>query len=291
MDLSFFPNEYIKGLSKVNFNNLYEIRLRVGFAVLLKFSDKTLYLGKDGQTLLEENAIICSKLDVDTVIKNVTECSLYAFNERIKSGYLTTGQGVRIGLAGECVFENEKILTIKNFTSLNVRIPHEIIDCSQKIFEKIFVPKNNFLYNSLIVSPPTFGKTTILKDLARKIDKLNCGDILIIDERGEFSNVKGQNIDIVQYSNKLYAFEYSLRSMAPKIVITDELSTKNDWVCVSDASNCGVCVLASCHARDISDLKRKKYFKKGVFDRIILLKSTGQAGVIDSIYNNEFNRL
>ncbi len=289
MDLSFFPERYVGILNKVNLIELYEIRLRIGYPVLLKFPNKTLYLGDCGETLLEENALICVQNDINDIINNVTEHSLYAFNDMIKNGYLSTNQGVRIGLAGECVFENGKIITIKNFSSLNIRIPHEIRNCSENFYNKIYNKKDNYLFNTLIISAPLYGKTTVLKDLARKIDKEDYGSILIIDERDEFVNVKGKNIDSIKYSDKLYAFEFSLRSMAPRVVITDELTTENDWQCVFNASNSGTAILASCHARTIEDVICKKYFKKGVFERYVLLKSSGNAGVLDCVYDGEFN--
>ncbi len=145
--------------------------------------------------------------------------------------------------------------------------------------------------NTLIISPPAKGKTTILKDLARKIDaKLNI-PILIMDERGEFASVKGKNIDVIKFGNKLYSFNYGVRSLSPMVVITDELSEKNDWICASNAANSGVKIIASCHGGNIDEIKRKEYFINNVFERYVVLKNLQKPGMIDGFYNELLNKI
>ena len=149
MDFSFFPENYQKSLDNVNLSKLYEIRLRLNFPVKINVDGINLYLCENGGTFFKNNALICEKTDIEHVIKQVTENSFYAFNENIKNAFLTTKSGFRIGLAGECVFENENVQTIKNISSLNIRISHEIIGCSNNLIPYI-INNDNFL-NSLII--------------------------------------------------------------------------------------------------------------------------------------------
>ena len=286
MDLSFLPNNIYNALKVVDLDKLYEIRLRKGFPILLNVNNDRLYLTVNGGKKVSNESIICQSEDIESIIKKVCEHSIYAYNDKICAGFLTTKDGIRLGLAGECVFEKDKILTIKNFSSLNIRIPHEIINCSKQIFNNITNEKS--IYNTLIVSPPFCGKTTILKDLARNIDYVFNFSILIIDERGEFSNVKGQNIDVLTYSNKEYALNVGVRVLSPNVIITDELCGESDWQCVKKASNSGVKIIASIHAETIDDVKKKEYFDKSVFDRYVLLKSCGQPGVLNKVFNGNF---
>ena len=137
------------------------------------------------------------------------------------------------------------------------------------------------------MSPPFKGKTTILKDLCRKINDNSDKAILLIDERSEFRNISGKNIDRVENSNKLYAFSYSVRSLSPEIVITDELSEKSDFLCAQSVVNSGVKIIASCHAACIEDLISKDYFIKNIFDRYVFLSNGSEFGKIDGIYNKE----
>ncbi len=288
MDLSFLPFEIYTSLQSINLDNLYEIRLRAGFPVLINIDNKRRFLNKLGSNNTNEY-VYCKTEELNSIILNVCEHSLYAYNDRICDGYLTTKDGIRIGIAGECVFEKNRIVTIKNFSSLNIRIPHEIIDCSKKIFN--YIVENNSVSNTLIISKPFCGKTTILKDLARLINlNLTCST-LIIDERGEFSNIKGQNIDILKFTNKEYALSVGLRSMSPEIIITDELYTVSDWQFAKRASNSGVKIIASVHAEKIQDLIFKDCFIKDVFDRYVLLESKSQPGVLDKVLNGDFVEL
>ena len=281
----FFPADICAALSTENYKNISELRLRTGYPIIINCCNQLAYLSKEGITLDRKKSLICSEKDISQIVLNVTERSLYAFNDRLKQGFITTKDGLRIGVAGECVLNEGQVVTIKNISSLNIRVPHEVTDCSSEIYEKIM---KNGIRSTLIISPPGQGKTTLLKDIALKINKNYNYNILIIDERGEFENVKGENIDSIKYSDKFYAFNYALRSMSPQIVITDELSSKSDWDCALAASNSGVKIISSCHAKNVSDLCKKPYFLEGIFERFAELRAYGRPGQTDRVLNENF---
>ena len=285
MKLKFLPEQLRQALNKLDLNLLYEIRLRVGYPVKLNYKNEVLYLSIYGMTSNKNDAIICTFNDVDYIIKYSTEHSLYAFNDKIKEGYLTVENGVRIGICGECVYSNNVLQTIKKFSSLNVRISHEIYGCSNQIFKHVL--ENEFINNTLIVSPPFLGKTTLLKDIALKLNDINKYSILIIDERGEFENITGENIDSIKYCDKYYAFNYGIRSMSPSIIITDELVNESDWKCAYNVVASGIKIIASCHGDNIMNLCKKEFFNKYVFDKYVIL-SKDNFGIIENVYNREF---
>lgn len=285
MNFNFFPLEISNGLNKSYTDKIYEIRLRLNQPVILNYDNKRVYLSNNGITLFANDSIICTKDIIDKIINNLTEYSIYAFNDRIKQGFLTTEEGIRIGIAGETVYDKNSIITIKNITSLNIRIPHEIINCSSEIYNKTI---KNSLKNLLIISSPGVGKTTILKDIARKLNNNTTNSILLIDERGEFSALSGQNIDVIKYCNKYYAFSYGIRTMSPDVVIMDELSTEEDWKSAQLACNSGVNIIASCHAKELNDLLNKEFFIKNVFDYYVFLLDDGSKGKVNKILNKDF---
>lgn len=287
MNFNFLPETLYSALSLINLSYLYEMRLRVDYPVKVNYKNKIYYLSKAGLTKKNNKAIICNINDVEHIIGVVTERSLYAYNDRIKEGYLTTKDGIRIGLCGECVFDGGQIITIKNLTSLNIRIPHEIYNCSKVIFNTIY--KNKNVNSTLIIAPPFLGKTTILKDILRKLNDKNKYSILVIDERGEFSSIKGENIDNIKYSNKSYAFNYGVRSLSPNVVITDELANEQDWLCAKNAICSGVKIIASCHCDNINKLMKKSNFINNIFDYYVVLKSNGKFGQVDKIFDSELN--
>ena len=275
MFLDFLPKDINDEIIKYDIKDVYEIRLRENSFLSVNVKGKYFII----------KSVLVKKTHIEKVIDFVTERSLYAFNEEIKNGFITYKNGIRIGLCGKCVFDNGYIKTITDISSLNIRIPHFIENCSDKIFSKMFI--NNKIQNSLIISPPFLGKTTMLKDLALKIDRLNLYNILIIDERGEFLEVKGQNIDIISYSDKNYAFSCGIRSMSPNIIITDELM-ENDWEYAYKATNFGVKIIASIHSDSLESLTAQKFFNKNVFSRYFVL-SSDKIGEVRKSYDWEFN--
>lgn len=281
MILNFLPYKFLSQLNGLNLNDITEVRLKVGYPICVVV---------DGQRVIKGGQIICTEYDVKSIIASITENSLYAYNEQLKNGFLTTKEGVRIGVAGECVFHNDRIVTIKNISSLNIRVPHIIRRCADNYVQNI-VDENENVFNSLIIAPPSYGKTTLLKDISLTLNERLSEQILIIDERGEFDNITGINIDKISYSDKLYAFSYGLRSMSPSIIITDELSSESDWNCVLDAVNSGVKIIASCHGNSIDDVKNKRFFKNHLFERYFTIDIELGIGKLGHCYDEDFNVL
>lgn len=290
MNLPFLSNEVNFALNCIkNKDKIYEIRIKENYGIKIVYGFKKYFLCENGLTEFENNSIKITFSDIEEIISKLTKRSFYAYNDRIKQGFLTYEGGVRIGLAGECVFEKE-IITIKNINSLAIRIPHEILDCSNYCYK--YIKNYDYLYNTLIISPPFCGKTTILKDVVRKLNLENKYNILVIDERGEFCSVKGANVDSILYSDKFYAFTCGLKSMAPDIVVTDELITDLDWKMVKSSISCGVKIIASCHAESIENLKDKEFFLPKIFDRVIVLENNRNLiGRIKAVYNKNFERI
>lgn len=282
MDLEFLPQKILTHINLLDFDLITEIRIRTNYGVLIQYNGEYKFLSKNGLTNSSKSAIICYSNDIDNIINYITENSFYAFNDQIKQGFLTTKNGIRIGIAGDCVFENNKIITIKNIFSLNIRIPHKVKGCANKILEHI---TRNGINNSLIISPPGCGKTTILKDLAFSLNDRFSYQILLIDERGEFSNVNGENIDKISYSNKYFAFVNGIRALSPQIIMVDELIGRGDWQCVKDAINCGVKIIATIHGENIEDIFAKKYFCPQIFDKYFLVCKEDTPGILKEVYN------
>lgn len=83
--------------------------------------------------------------------------------------------------------EQEKVININYISSLNFRIARQIIGCSDKLISYIVSSKNE-IANTLIVSSPGGGKTTILRDLVRNISNLG-KSVGVVDERGEIASM------------------------------------------------------------------------------------------------------
>ncbi len=276
-----FTDRFVNALKSVDLNKLNEVRLRVNLPTVVKFDFKNYFLTDNGLSYSKENSIISTTSDIEEIVSKITGQSLYAHNERLKNGYLITKSGLRVGICGECVCD-KTVLTIKNITSILVRIPLQ----SLKEFNHLeYFYNNGQVFNSLIISPPGFGKTTLIKQVIKALSKTH--NILVVDERGELyeNNVSA---DYLRFSNKEYAFIKGIRVMSPEIIVTDELMDINDFEMCQIANGAGVKIIASIHAKTLIDVINKPFFKKNVFDRYILLKSEVNAGEIQCIYDRHY---
>lgn len=294
------PTEVLGGINKVDFSKLIEIRLRVNSPATISLGGKYFLLGEEGVVYDEEKAIYISKEMIEKFIFRASENSIYAVNSQIQQGYITISGGVRIGICGNLVVENGKIITINNFSSVSIRIPHEIKNCSLSVLKFLFDSAG--FKNTLIISPPGAGKTTFIRDIACQLSNLNIAyNLLILDERFEIAScVNGQPLlnvgkftDVLSGANKRFGFEVGTRGLRPDIIFTDELATKQDVDAVLNASNCGVKIVATAHAQNITQFRKKtefdELFSSKTFERYILLSSELGPGTIDGIFDEKFN--
>ena len=267
----------IKSLLPTNISNLIssnapletitEIRLRIGKNLLIKTAKE--YILLDYKVVEEE---------LKHVIRIATHNSLYAFQDQIKMGYISYN-GIRIGLVGSVVMDKDKIITIKEFTSLIIRIPHEIVGCSDSL--NIVLPT---FENTLIVSPPYGGKTTLIRDLARRLSKHY--DTLLIDERGEIHNNSfsfGERLDVFKDAPKSFVIEGVIRATSPEIIVMDELFNTCDMSVIREITRSGIKVLASIHGDNVSMIKNVYPELTKYFTNVIELSNKPKVGTIKSI--------
>lgn len=259
-------------------SQIEEIRLRANCPIVISSGGKNFVLNDDNGYYL------ATDYELNYCLSKATQNSLYAVNDQLKQMFISYRGGIRIGVAGDIVENNNEISTIKYINSINIRIPHQV-----KNFANIalnFIYNNGKINNTLIVSPPGAGKTTLIRDICRGLGSNNkINNILLFDERYEIAccvhgrpmlNV-GAFTDIISGGSKEYAFSQAVRSMKPDVIVTDELASKQDiWACKKAIEN-GVAVIASVHAKNQLELLNneeiKHMLKQGLFTRIIVLSS------------------
>jgi len=159
---NFFPmkiSQKIKEQEKMQEENtLEEIRIRNNKPIILKYSNR--------EKLITQ---IINTNDMLEILQKVCNNSIYSYQNQICNGYITIKGGHRVGITGNCTMENNKIININYISSLNFRIARQILGCSNKILKYILNMNEKNIYNTLIVSPPGVGKTTLLRDIIRNI--------------------------------------------------------------------------------------------------------------------------
>ena len=299
MLIELFKGEIQEGLKKLNFEKINEIRLRLNSPIIISIQSYNFYLNKFGLTNSIEEGLFCTKAVIENVLSEASNQSIHSINDQIVNGYISVRGGIRIGVAGEVVVINGNIKTVKNITSLNIRIPHEVKNCSLNAYP--FITKNGIPYNTLILSPAGLGKTTFIRDFAKQLILRNKDlNILIVDERYEISGISEgftslglNNVDIICNSKKKYAFENGIRSLKPDVIITDEINLYSDLDAIENAISSGVKVIATIHASSINDLRLKLEFnevlEKGFFERFLVLGKSNGIGTIEGIFDSNLN--
>lgn len=280
---------------KINLKAVNEIRLRADRPVILDIGGKQMFLGENGVTTNIKSALFSSKIMIEDVIFRASECSIYSVNEQIKRGFIVTDDAIRIGIGGNLIEENGKLKTMTNFSSVNIRIPHIVKNCSLNAFPYIF--KNNQVLNTLVISAPGCGKTTFLRDFVYQLsERMMMQNVLLLDERGELDvGINSNFTDKIAFSSKKIGFENGIRSLAPDIIVTDEIGQEDDIDAIKYASGCGVKILASSHCDDIETFSKKSLFKKlidqKIFKRFVLLSKRNGPGTLEGVYDENFARV
>ena len=243
------------------------------------------------QTAIYKGKVLyASYEDIKKTLYSACENSMYIYNDCIKNGYITTKSGVRIGIAGTCIYNDDKMLTISNFTSLCIRFPHQIIDCAQQIYSTIF--NGGQVYSLLILSPPGVGKTTAVRDLTRIISNKLSLNLLIIDEKNEIYSDKydlGSSCDVLSGCSKKFGFYNGIKNLCPDLIVVDELCNMQDADGVQFATLSGVKVIATAHAKNYAQAVKKDYLNllltRKCFDYCITLAKRDGGFYIDEVIN------
>lgn len=280
--LKYMPNNMALSVKKYLGNQgINEIRLRSGNHLILRFTTREIVTD-----------YIVSKEDILNILLSISKNSIYSIQNDINNGFLTIKGGHRVGVTGEVVLEDDRIKNIKNISSMNIRIAREIKGAASKLIN--YVVNGNNINNTLIVSSPGCGKTTMLRDLIRQISNIG-KNVALIDERGELASMYngkamldvGSRTDVMSFCPKHKGITLVTRSMGPDVIATDEIGSREDIEAIKNAALTGVSLLFTMHGRNINDLKKNKEVNQivsdGYFDVIVFLSNRNGVGTIEKI--------
>ena len=274
----YLPSEWVMALHTLPQNEqqaIQEIRLRAGEPVTLSTpTGERVLCASRSSALHQPDALICRSGQLETCFMRFCEDSVYAHEEELRHGFVAVRGGLRVGIAGTAVLDGGRVRSVRQVTSLCIRLPRRHTGCSASLLP--FVHSAGRVYSALLVGEPSSGKTSLLRDIAATLAARRVR-VAVVDERCELSGVEGlSGCDVLRGYPKAVGLLQAVRCLAPQVVIFDELGDDTEIAAVTACANAGVAVVASLHGRSPTELAKKaavrELIDRAVFERWIFLQ-------------------
>lgn len=291
----------IHRLPPVILNQVEEVRLRYHRPLTIGLNSKDCFLHHThGLTDTPEQAYIVNADDISRVIQLVSNSSIYALEEELRSGYITLPAGHRVGITGKVLTENSQVKTMKYISGFNIRVSRPMTGVADAVLKHLISPQG-FVYHTMLISPPRCGKTTLLRDIIRQLSNgvpgLNFTGVTVgvVDERSEIAGCYhgipqhdvGLRTDVLDACPKAVGMMMLLRSMSPQVIATDEIGRVEDVLAIEDILNAGVKVLTTVHGSSLEESNRRpvltKLLQMKVIERLIILSRSNGVGTVEQI--------
>ncbi len=272
------PGELAQGVFRLGEDRLSdaeELRLRLGYPITVNVEGRE----------VETDGPAVSRDDLRQVLEAASQASAHTVLGQVRNGYVTLRGGHRLGLCGTAAWDGAQMMTLRYLTSLALRIACPAEGQAGEVLEALRTQEG--VRSALILAPPGAGKTTLLRELIRCLSDGVDGPPLrvgLADERGEVAALYqgvpqfdvGRHTDVLDGCRKAQGLEILLRGMNPQVLAADEITCPADVSAVEEAAGCGVALLATAHAGDVGDLRRRPVYRSllelGVFRRAVVLE-------------------
>lgn len=291
--ISLFPKfigDTLNSLDKGTKSTVSEIRLRKNKPIIVYVLNTLYFIEHSGvlTRMLNDRCISINDEDFEYICDKLCSHSYHTNMSSLIDGYVTAKNGSRIGVSSTAVYKDDKIYSVKDIGSLNIRISHECRNCAKKIIDLTF---RNRLPSIIVAGLPGCGKTTFLRDYARLISNGYGGEykkVAIVDERKEIAADfdVGINTDILSGFSKAKGIEIATRTLSPDLIVCDEIGSIDELEKIKYSFSTGVNFAVSIHLKNAEDIFSNsvtdELIKTGQFDFIIVLKSyTDEFEIID----------
>ena len=203
--------------------------------------------------------VTLTEQEMDALLHALCKGSLYAYRDSLTQGYLSIGEGIRVGVCGAAATDETgtQLLGLRRVDTLCVRFSHPLRSIGRTLVGDV---RSAFPRGTLVYAPPGGGKTTLLRALATH---LAGGErplrVALIDTRGELDDGffdKALSLSVLSHYPKGQGIEIATRTQDAQLIVCDEIGA-DEARAVLSVANSGVPILASAHAASVEDLLRR----------------------------------
>ena len=274
-----------------------EIRLRSGRPVALSTAAGPRFVTPGGaltrqpgpDTLITDHALL------QTCFQAVCGYSVHSFSESLANGFVPMPGGHRAGVCGTAYTDSDGMFTIKNITSINLRVARTALcACDVRLMPLLRAARVGLI----VAGEPGSGKTTLLRAILAQLSRLG-RKAAVVDERCEIAPVEPAGFcspppvhcDVLSGYPKHIGMQHALRALAPDVLVCDEVGAVGEIDAIAQAANAGVGLVVTMHAPDPAALRRRPQYaalmQTGAIFDIAFLHGKEKPGVLSEVIHVE----